>query len=189
MTKIAIIAATEAELAPVRGAFGDAYIYSVTGIGPAATAVATLSLISNHQPHLIVQVGIAGAISPHIALLEPVVVARDYQGDLGAWRGDGIGFVPFDSAVIEYPYVVDGFRSVRARTVTTACAPWIDDDSEIETMEGAAFMIAASSYTGYRVRFMQMRVISNYVTQPRHEWMVAEAIAELPSALGRLLCQ
>lgn len=187
MTKIAIIAATQTELAPVRAAFGDTYIYSVSGIGSTATAIATLSLIATHQPHLIVQVGIAGAISTDLAPLESVVVARDYQADLGAWRGDR--FEPFESAVVEYPYVVDGFRSVSARTVATACATWIDDDSEIETMEGAAFMIAASSYTGYRVRFMQMRVISNYVAQPRCEWMVAEAITAIPSALGRLLCQ
>lgn len=183
MTKIAILAATAAELEPVKARFGDKYIYSVTGIGVLETAISTLKTVAEHHPNLLLQVGIAGAVSREIELLQAVVVSRDYIADMGAWRGEA-GFEKFDTTVIEYPYIVDGFDSVRARTVTTACANWIADDSQIETMEGAAFMAAAASQS---VRFMQLRVISNYIDTPRKEWLVPQAIEAIPDAIAKLL--
>ena len=182
MTKIALLAATEAEIAPLVSVFGDRFVYKTTGVGPSAAAIGTAELVAAERPNLVVNVGIAGAVDRSLELGEAVLVCRDYAADLGAWRGDR--FEPFAGEIIEWPYVVEGFRSVRARTVSTACAPWIADDSQIESMEGFGAMAAAKRLG---VRTMQLRIISNYVDQPRAEWRVAEAIAALPAAVARLL--
>lgn len=183
MTKIAILAATESEISPVRAFFGDRFTYVATGIGIASTTIETLAAIDVEKPNLVLQIGIAGAIDRGLAIGQAVVVSRDYIADIGAWRGES-GFERFATPTFEYPYVVDGFDSVTARTVSTACAPWIEDESQIETMEGAAFM-AAAKLRG--VRFMQMRVISNYVDEPRGQWSVDQSIAAIAAAISRLL--
>lgn len=182
MTKIIITTATELEMTPIMSYFGDKFIYNITGIGPVNCAISTIQAISEHHPNLILQVGIAGAVDCSLELCESVIVSSDYMADIGAWRGSG--FERFDTQLIDYPYIVDGFRSVAARTVSTACATWINDESAIESMEGAAFMQAAKAMG---CRYMQMRTISNYVHQPRSEWRVAQAVAALPAAVERLL--
>lgn len=182
MTKIVIITATNAEIEPIVSYFGDKFSYVVSGIGSLATAIATIRAIDEHKPNLVLQVGIAGAVDRSLNISQAVVVARDYVADLGAFRG--ATFEVFESTVVEYPYIVDGFESVTARTVNVACANFLGDDSQIETMEGAAFMLSAKSRG---VRFMQMRTISNYVDEPRGEWRVKEAIDSLPLAVARLL--
>lgn len=182
MTKITIFAATELEIAPVVSYFGDRFAYCVTGVGSAATAVAVMQNLVQNKPNLALQVGIAGAIDHSLAIAGSVVVSRDYVADMGAFR-DG-NFVQFESEVAEYPYVTDGFRNVTARTVNAACTPYIKDDAQIETMEGAAFMMAART-SG--VRFMQIRTISNYIDTPRAEWQIERAVAALPPTVARLL--
>lgn len=182
MTKIALIAATEAEIAPIVSVFGDRFRYKVTGIGPVAAALGVAELIAEHHPNLVVNVGIAGAIDDRLTLGQAVLVCRDYVADVGAWRGGR--FERFETEVIEWPYVVEGFLGVRARTVSGACAPYIIDDSQIESMEGAAVMAGAKKAG---VRVMQLRTLSNYIQQPRDQWQIKEAIAALPTAVGRLL--
>lgn len=183
MTKITIIAATEAETAPIMSYFGDKLTYCVSGIGPVSSAIATMKAIAEHKPNLVLGVGIAGAVDRGLEIAQAVIVSRDYIADLGAIRSDG-RFEKFDSPIVEYPYVVDGFSCVRARTVSVACAPFIDDDSQIETMEGASMMLTAKALG---VRFMQMRTISNYVDDRRENWQIERAIQALPAAVARLL--
>ncbi|MEG1371506.1 MAG: hypothetical protein RSD75_04100 [Mucinivorans sp.] len=182
MTKITIIAATDAEITPIMSYFGDKLTYLVSGIGPVASAIAVGRAMKDFAPNLVLGVGIAGAIDHSLAIGQAVIVARDYVADLGAFRGDK--FEKFDSPVVEYPYIVDGFQSVTARTVSSACAPFIDDQSQIETMEGAALMLAAKTIG---VRFMQLRTISNYVDSPRSAWQIERAIELLPPAIAQLL--
>lgn len=181
MTKITIFAATELEIAPVMSCFGDRFAYCVTGVGSAATAVSVMQNLAQNKPNLALQVGIAGAIDHSLTIAGAVVVSRDYVADLGAFR-DG-NFVQFESEVTEYPYVTDGFRKVTARTVNAACTPYINDNAQIETMEGAAFMMAARANA---VRFMQIRTISNYIDTPRAEWKTDLAVAALSGAVARL---
>lgn len=183
MTKITIIAATELEMTPIMSYFGDKFTYYVSGVGPVASAIATMKAIAEHKPNLVLGVGIAGAVDRELQIEEAVIVARDYIADLGAIRGDG-HFEAFDSPRVEYPYIVDGFRSVRARTVSVACAPFIADDSQIETMEGASMMLTAKALG---VRFMQLRTISNYVDDKREHWQIERAVQALPAAVARLL--
>lgn len=182
MTKIALIAATEAEIAPLVSVFGDRFAYKVTGIGPVAAAIGTAELIAQEKPNLVVNIGIAGAIDPSLALCQAVLVCRDYMADVGAWRAER--FEHFTTEIIEWPYVTEGFANVQARTVSGACAHYIVDESQIESMEGAAVMGMAKRLG---VRVMQLRILSNYVGQPRAEWRISDAIAALPDALGRLL--
>ncbi|MEG0656560.1 MAG: hypothetical protein RR465_06035 [Mucinivorans sp.] len=185
MTKITIIAATQAEIAPIVSCFGDKFDYIVSGIGSLSTAIAVMRAVRDFAPNLVLGVGVAGAIDRSLSLGQAVIVARDYVADLGAFRGQAHEkFEHFESQVVEYPYVVDGFTSVSARTVNAACGLFVDDHSQIETMEGAALMLTAKALG---VRFMQLRTISNYVDSPRVEWQIAHAIELLPSAVARLL--
>lgn len=181
--KTMIIAATEAELAPLKGEFGDS-LYVVGGIGASNMAVSLLEACREYGPDRVVQVGIAGAVREDLALCQGVIVRSDVQADLGAVR-DG-RFVRFEdqAPVIECPWVrsligmygVD-FECVRAASVNTACSGiYYGLDVDIETMEGAPFFKVMEQLC---LPYLQLRTISNHINTPRPEWKIRQAIDSL----------
>lgn len=179
MTDIVIIGATAAELAP----FSDLTTLE-SGMGATNTAIATLRAIKKFSPRVIIQVGICGAIEKSLYLCEPVLIESDFQGDLGAWRGEKFEF--FANEPIYCPLASDfDFRKVRGVSVNAACTPSAyRGDAQVESMEGAAFFAAANSL---KVDFLQLRTVSNFVGQPRGQWKINEAIEALRPALEKIL--
>lgn len=173
-----IIAATEAELAPLRGLFADT-IFVVGGVGGVNMAVSLLEACGKHHPDRVVQVGIAGAAREELAMCQGVVVRSDFQIDLGAVR-DGRFFGFSDQApVVECPWIPVGldFACVSGASVNTACSG-LDYGLgvDIETMEGAAFFKVMAQLG---LPYLQLRTISNHIHTPRPEWKIKEAIAAL----------
>lgn len=193
---LALLTATELEQRPLRDPLahlsGDFRLaWCVSGMGAGATAQAVMQLVHDSRPTWIVQAGIAGALSEAVGVTESVLVASDYQADLGAWRAESERFEPFtvaESAAIHCPYTAQletSFRTVAARSVNCACAPWIPrGEALIETMEGAAFFHACQRMG---VPFLQLRTISNRVGEPRNQWRIPEALDRLGSELLRLV--
>ena len=188
MERIAVFAATEREIAGCRQIEG--LDFHVTGIGAANTAAAVARILGRSAPdyYCAIQAGIAGAYHRGLNIGDAVLVVSDRQADLGAWRGDRLEEFARDAPPIECPRISDiAWQGpvVRAQSVNTAATPLVPRGlADIETMEGAAFFTAAAE-SG--VKFLQLRVISNYVDDPREKWQIERAIAALPDALAQLL--
>lgn len=195
---IVILTATELEQRPLRDRLGDhptcpQLVWRIGGMGAGATGAATLRIVRDLQPAVIVQAGIGGAL-PHASLnlAEVVLVGSDFQADLGAWRSESRRFEPFaqrpEALPIPCPYAEplrEQFRIVAARSVNTACAPVpLRGDEAVESMEGAAFFGVCRDE---RVPFFQLRAISNRVGDPRDAWHISEALQSLADGLVRLL--
>lgn len=97
--KILLIAATEAEIAPLTEyiepfktspdghnyTFGDANIrLLITGVGMVATAYNLTKELAKDQYDMVLQAGVGGAFSSSIALGDVVLVGRERFADLGA---------------------------------------------------------------------------------------------------------
>lgn len=193
---LAILTATELEQRPLRASLDHlssrfSLVWHVGGMGAGATAESVMRLVHSHRPAWLVQAGIAGTLSEEVEVTESVLVASDYQADLGAWRPETERFEPFtvaESAVIRCPYtppLETSFRTVAARSVNCACSPLIPPgEAMVETMEGAAFFRACQNEG---VPFLQLRTISNRVGEPRDQWRIPEALDQLSQDLYRLV--
>lgn len=173
-----IIAATEAELTPLRGFFTDT-VFVVGGVGGVNMAFSLLEACGKHHPDKVVQIGIAGAAREDLVLCQGVVVGSDVQADLGAVRdGRFVGFSD-QAPVVECPWIPVGvdFACVRGVSVNTACSG-LDYGlgMDIETMEGAAFF-KVMAHLG--LPYLQLRTISNHIDTPRSKWKIEEAISAL----------
>ncbi len=178
--KILFLAATAMEANAVKKAFGTLYPIVTTGIGGIATITSTLKAISEHNPQLVVMVGIAGAIASDIAVGEVVIVESDYTADLGAWREGEQTFVPFSSKKYFSDFKFPNFRTVTSQSVNTATSSLIPPSAEVENMEGAYFFAAAEISD---TKAIQLRAISNRVSDKRSDWKIDEALNSLTEAL------
>lgn len=193
---LAILTATELEQRPLRALLEPLsspfrLVWHVGGMGAGATAESVIRLVHDRRPAWLVQAGIAGNLSEAVEVTESILVASDYQADLGAWRPETERFEPFtvaESAVIRCPYtppLETAFRTVAARSVNCACSPLIPrGEAMVETMEGAAFFNACQNEG---VPFLQLRTISNRVGEPRDQWRIPEALDQLSQDLHRLV--
>lgn len=197
-TLVAILSATELEQKPLRDRLGDSFAgrdlsWHIGGMGAGATAAATLRLVRDLRPGIVIQAGIAGALPrKRLAVGDTVLVGSDYQADLGAWRPETGNFEPFsalsEAGTTVCPYAEPfrkHFRIVGARSANSACSPLpLRGGEALESMEGAAFF---SVCRAEKVPFLQLRSVSNLVGDPRGEWRIPEALEALSEALARLL--
>lgn len=195
---VVILTATELEQKPLREPLGDSYaghelLWHVGGMGAGATAAATLRIIRDQQPGLIIQAGIAGALPrKHLAVTDTVLVGSDCQADLGAWRPETGCFEPFgtlpEAKVIVCPYAEplrEHFRVVAARSANSACSPLpLRGGEALESMEGAAFFEVCRAE---KVSFLQVRSVSNRIGDPRAQWRIPEALNALSDGVRKLL--
>lgn len=195
---VVILTATELEQKPLRELLGDSYaghelLWHVGGMGAGATAAATLRIIRDQQPGLIIQAGIAGALPrKHLTVTDTVLVGSDYQADLGAWRPETGCFEPFgtlpEAEVIVCPCAEplrEHFRVVAARSANSACSPLpLRGGEAMESMEGAAFFEVCRAE---KVSFLQVRSVSNRVGDPRALWRIPEALNALTDGVRKLL--
>ncbi|SUE34603.1 hypothetical protein [Rikenella microfusus] len=197
-TLVAILTATELEQKPLRDRLGDSFAgrdlsWHIGGMGAGATAAATLCLVRDLRPGIVIQAGIAGALPrKRLAVGDTVLIGSDYQADLGAWRPETGKFEPFsalpEASATVCPYAEpfrEHFRIVGARSANSACSPLpLRGGEALESMEGAAFF---SVCRAEKVPFLQVRSVSNRVGDPRGEWRIPEALEALSEALARLL--
>lgn len=195
---VAILTATETEQRPLRQHLGESYagrrlLWAVSGMGAGATAAATLHIVRDLRPGIVVQAGIAGALpGKHLSVADTVLVGSDYQADLGAWRPETGRFEPFadlpEAQTVACPYAEplrEHFRVVGARSANSACSPLpLRGGEALESMEGAAFFSVCQAG---KVPFLQLRSVSNRVGDPRAQWRIPEALEALSGGMAALL--
>jgi futalosine hydrolase len=198
--RLLIVAATDAEIAPLGSRVRDATIL-VTGVGMVATAAHTARALARASYDLALNVGICGSFDPSLQPPTVVHVVSDRISELGA--EDGERFLPIERLdlpalhVFENPtppglLTLRALPAVRGITVNTvhgfahSIAAVLERlRPQVETMEGAGFMCACA-LSG--VPFAQVRAVSNMVTRrDREAWRVADAIQALADTVSRIV--
>jgi len=178
----------------------------VTGVGIAAMTYSLTKFLNKNQVNFVILIGISGSYMSSIKLGEVVNVMSERFADLGVIGtndftdlfemnlSDSNGF-PFENGILNnYTLinnkVVNALRSVSANTVNTIrqeIFPHIQKDSDIESMEGAAFFYTCMQE---KVPFIQIRGISNYVgEQDKSKWDIELATNNLNAIIFELLSE
>lgn len=185
--KILILSPTVTEIEPFlpHAAAQSGITVSVTGVGLYKTAFRTLQCLHRYNPDVVILAGIAGAY-PGSGLVpgESVLVGSETCPDAGAFTGGK--FLPKFSERYECPHLPDNsrFRIVQSHSVHAAATPYITPEAGIENMEGAAFFFACLEE---KVKFLELRTVSNLVGDDYTRWNIPLATASLAGALKELI--
>ena len=168
----------------------------ISGVGLTATAFATLKVIQQYQPDILILAGIAG-VFPHsnLHIADVVLVESEVEGDLGFFTPEG--FVHLAHLPIEMdferrhtllcPHLPNStaFRLARSVSLNAAMAPFIDSKNvDIENMEGAAFFHVCLQE---KQKFLELRAISNKVEIGDDKWDMQGSVLALTAGLHRLI--
>lgn len=160
----------------------------VTGIGSVATVFAMMSLRNISMYEMFINVGISGSFNQKIEIGSVINVKSDFFGDIGI--NTEKGYLPvfeshFNSAynnlinngkiynTSDYPAFFRDLKKCNGVTVNeTEKKNFIDAD--IETMEGAAFMLVSKHY---KKVFLQLRGVSNVIGKTKKtDWDISSPI-------------
>ncbi len=179
----------------------------VTGVGIPCTAYSLGQYFSFVKPDLVINAGIAGAFNNEKVKIGDVVnVVTERFGDLGIEQSDGVfedvheaGLIgsnefPFENGKLSNPTIkshhflplVNGLTVNKVHGAKSSIAAIISKyDPDVESMEGAAFFLAALNA---KVEFLEIRAISNYV-EPRNKnnWNIPLAIDNLNRVLKEMI--
>jgi len=178
----------------------------ITGVGIAALTYSLTKYLNNSKVDFAAFIGISGSYRSSIKLGEVVNVMSERFADLGIISTDNFTDLfemnlsdsnefPFENGILNnYTLinnkVVNGLRSVKANTVNTIrqeIFPHIQKESDIESMEGAAFFNVCLQE---KVPFIQIRGISNYVgEQDKTKWEIDLAVKNLNKVLLDILSE
>jgi futalosine hydrolase len=208
--RVLLVAATDAEIAPVRTTLRPDVTVLVTGVGMVATAVRCARELARGDYELAINVGVCGSFNPVFPPGRVVHIGRDQFSELGAEDDDrflslldlkllGADDFPYTDGVLvnrEPPLLpaLVALPTVCGITVNTAHgnAAAIDRvvsrcHPDVESMEGAAFMYACLVQG---IPFAQVRAVSNVVERRnRPAWKLTEAVRALGDVTVKLLEQ
>ncbi|MFM2135710.1 MAG: hypothetical protein RL021_1110 [Bacteroidota bacterium] len=203
--KILMVAATEPETEQLRSSLqsvpgGNQVDFLHTGIGMVAMTYSLTRRLSEKSYDLVVNIGVAGAISPDLPIGAVVVIGKEHLYELGAQDGERfltfaeIGLPVVDTIVPERLYLPEHLHwpVVSGITVNTVHGEeqsisrlHLRTDAAVETMEGAAFYFVCN---GFSVDCLQLRAVSNKVERRNREaWDLPKAMDKLAVAVSGLL--
>jgi futalosine hydrolase len=201
-----IVAATDAEIAPLSAYFQTARLPDtvtggvlITGVGMLNATYELTKHLQANRYDLVLQVGVAGTYVNSLKPGDVVFVTSDQYGDLGAEDHDNyldifeMGFInpdvsPFINGRLLTPLLpvhnrikLPQVSGLTVNTVTgsehTLARRKEKFHCDIETMEGVALHFVCLKE---RAAFAQVRAISNYVTpRDKSQWQIKEAIINL----------
>lgn len=162
----------------------------ITGIGIPATIFSMFANVEIRTYDLIINAGIAGSFSESIPTGTVVNVYSDFFGDIGL--NSESGFLPIFKSKFNNQFknlVNNGciyntsdypafFRNLQKANAVTVNIPEIKTyaDTDIETMEGAAFMLVCKHF---KKNFIQIRGISNIIgLTKREDWDIKLPISK-----------
>ena len=187
--RILVVAATPFEVEELNSVIKTEDLALITtGVGMVATAFALGRHLASHSYNLAINLGIAGSFDRNIALGEVVEVTSDRFSELGAEDGEdflSIDQLGFGASTFKSTYQLPanfGLKKVNGITVNTVhgrekSIANISTDTQLESMEGAAFFYACQMAG---VPAIQIRAVSNYVERRnRDAWQIGLAIKNL----------
>lgn len=175
----------------------------ITGVGIPLTVFHLTKLLQKEEFDLILNAGIAGAFSRQLQLGEVVEVVSDRFGDLGVEEKDAgftdvfeLGLTVADEFPFEKSQLLNqsskDFNFIKKASAITVNKVHGSEASikrvrekyptaEVESMEGAAVAMVCEME---RVKYLQIRAISNYV-EPRNRagWKIEKSIENLNKIL------
>ena len=180
--------------------------FMYTGVGMLSSAVSLTGHVLHQESNLIIQMGIAGCFANHISLGDVVIIEKEYLGDVGVWENNEWKDV-FDLNLQkdEMPFTnkslvnenVNALNVLNLNKVTGITINEITTtehrkkmvkekyDPALESMEGAALHYVCNLY---RVPFLQVRSVSNYVGErDKTKWKIKEAIENVNEAVRKML--
>ncbi len=176
--------------------YGDLYETVKAGIGLAECAARTAKVISERKPDILILAGFAGAYADsNLQKGDTVIVERENSFDLGSLHGGSFRPLPKSGGDPKFNYYTCGtalpatLRRVTSNTVNIAAlgrGNGLLPCAEIENMEGAAFFAVCNAL---KVRFAQIRTISNIVGEGPAEWIFDEAAANLSDGVKKFIAQ
>jgi futalosine hydrolase len=215
--KIAIVAATSQEMAPLKLLLkqqkkqfaGTEVSFYCTGVGSMASCFFLTQLFSKNQFHFVLQLGIAGSFSNDFLLGSAVVVSKEFLADVGVYENNqwndvfdmgfaGANTYPFKNKALPNAFVKNKIINntikaigVTVNTITTNTkiknCYMQKYNAQIESMEGAALHYACNSF---KIPYLQIRGISNRVGQRNKLfWRINEAIESSNNLAFNLLLQ
>jgi len=160
----------------------------VSGVGIPATIFSMFTSCEIRQYDFIINLGIAGSFNPEIKIGDTVNIHSDCFADIGL-ENDGKFQQIFSSQfnkqfsnlinnghiynTSDYPNFFHNLNKVKAASVNIP-EKIKGDKYEIETMEGAAFMLVCKYF---KKNFIQVRSISNIIGHTeKQNWEVKKAI-------------
>jgi futalosine hydrolase len=178
----------------------------VTGVGVPSTIFYLQHLLLKEKYDLVINAGIAGALSSDLALGEVVMIEKDRFADLGVEEKDGNFTDVFEMELLEKnvpPFkngwienTLAGYNFLKQATGITvnkvhgteASIKQIKNkypEAEIESMEGAGAEFACALLN---IPFLQIRSVSNYV-EPRNRdnWEIEKALTNLTQVLFEII--
>lgn len=178
--------------------------FLITGVGSVNTTYYLQRGIMRVSPDYCINAGIAGSFSPKIKIGDVVKVKKDMFSDLGSEDGEFFLSIdelklgnqvvpnsPFNQVLFNYG---KDLKEVDAITVNTSHGNENSINAikqklmpEIESMEGAAFMLTCHRE---KIKHIQIRAISNYIEKRNiANWNISLAITNLNNFLIEFLNQ
>jgi len=211
---IALVAATKMEIAPTLRYLSERIYLRrhqrietiITGVGMMNTAYCLTKKFVLEPPTIAIQAGIAGSFHSIYAPGMAVTVREDMIGDLGVLEGGnwndvfdmglaGPSLHPWSEKRLVNPHTdllnkvpVECVRGITVNEISSDPAMICKIKSKylpvVESMEGAAFHYVCKME---RIRFIQLRGISNYVGErDKSKWKIDGAIDEMNRQLINL---
>lgn len=168
----------------------------VSGVGLTATAAATMKVILQDKPDILILAGIAG-VFPHAPFKvgDVVLVDTEVEGDLGFFTPAGFVHMAHLPLAMDFerrhtltcPYIPAGapFPLAHGISLNAAMAAFADTRHvAIENMEGAAFFHVCQQE---QQRFLELRAISNVVELDENDWDMQASVQALTTGLNQLI--
>jgi futalosine hydrolase len=165
-----LVAATELELCGQPGL--------VCGVGPVEAAAATARALAAQPPRAVLHVGIAGAreLDPPALVIGSEALYEDLGTELAPSRA-----AP-DPALLEIARAA--LPEALVVPIGTSARVGGSRSAQVEAMEGFA-VLRACELAG--VPAVEVRAVSNRVSDSRDDWRVDDALGALEDAVRRLL--
>lgn len=168
----------------------------VSGVGLTATAAATLRVIYQHRPSMMILAGIAGVYpDAPFSIGDVMMVESEVEGDLGFFTPTGfihLAHLPLEMEferrhTLMCPHIPEQLPLARGRSMSlnAAMAPFVDTSGvDIENMEGAAFFHVCQQE---QQAFLELRAISNIVRPGNDEWDMQTSVQAMTDGLHVLI--
>lgn len=180
MTKILLISALAEEMAPITHSLGltkmmkvgeivehENYIFAVSSVGKVSAAMMLTKVLEQYQITSIINIGLAGSLSPHLTFWDVVIVEHTIEHD-GLIEGDKEAqkrlYPLFQLTTVEHPelkrwVLVTGDQFVNSWNVRESLQA---KGGQLVDMEGAALAKVAHHY---QIPLIAIKVISDHADE------------------------